>query len=307
MGQLLGLLQAKGSFPETLTIDFENSQPHPRTQDIYDACERVLERAPRMLDEMRSYGLGCAEQIRVALSTPSEESNRAVWVALQPKILVLKEMHGFAKDLGGVFPELLAALCTDDPQGLTDQQALARQIARIFDFVLKFDSLKMHSPQVSNDFAFFRRNSSRLPPGVELPVTDSEATTLSLYFANPTPMLHTLTESVSSMGTQPNIPPTLGLIAASCYGIASRREFQRPETEMLVLRCMVASIVLLDHVDPKGAFHRKSGIPLKKSILHLKQLNDQEFGEGLLNSLRFSTKHLHDEDTPTFVTELLGI
>lgn len=42
------------------------------------------------------------------------------------------------------FPKLLVALCKDDPKAsLSNQQALAKQMGDVFDFVLRFDDAKV--------------------------------------------------------------------------------------------------------------------------------------------------------------------
>jgi hypothetical protein len=43
------------------------------------------------------------------------------------------------------FPKLLLALCKEAPrESLGNQQALAKQLADVFDFVLRFDDAKVH-------------------------------------------------------------------------------------------------------------------------------------------------------------------
>ncbi|KAJ7373922.1 Protein fam49b [Desmophyllum pertusum] len=67
---------------------------------------------------------------------------------------------------------------------------------------------------------------------------------------------------------------------------------------------MVGLIILYDHVHPVGAFAKTSSIDIRASI---KVLKDQPPGsvDGLLNALRYSTKHLNDETTPKNVKSLL--
>ena len=39
---------------------------------------------------------------------------------------------------------------------LDDHQALVKQLAKVLDFVLKFDECKMTTPAVQNDFSYYR-------------------------------------------------------------------------------------------------------------------------------------------------------
>lgn len=54
-------------------------------------------------------------------------------------------------ELEAVFPKLLVALCKNDPKdSLANQQALAKQLADVFDFVLRFDDAKVSPVTVPN-------------------------------------------------------------------------------------------------------------------------------------------------------------
>lgn len=68
---------------------------------------------------------------------------------------------------------------------------------------------------------------------------------------------------------------------------------------------MVGVIILYDHIHPHGAFVRSSHIDVKGSIRVLKEQPTQNV-EGLLNALRYTTKHLNDETTPKSTKSLLA-
>jgi len=67
---------------------------------------------------------------------------------------------------------------------------------------------------------------------------------------------------------------------------------------------MTGSVVLVDHLDPLGAFHKKSSINVKGAITKLKNFTEAPT-EGLLNALRYTTVHLNDPDTPPTIKLLL--
>jgi hypothetical protein len=68
---------------------------------------------------------------------------------------------------------------------------------------------------------------------------------------------------------------------------------------------MVGVIILYDHVHPSGAFIKSSHIDIKGSIRVLKD-QTPSIVDGLLNALRYTTKHLNDENTPKQVKNLLA-
>eukprot|EP00301_Raphidiophrys_heterophryoidea_P021452 c5878_g1_i1.p1 GENE.c5878_g1_i1~~c5878_g1_i1.p1 ORF type:complete len:306 (-),score=48.07 c5878_g1_i1:350-1267(-) len=303
MGQLLSLV--RGDPDHDITIDFENAQPNQASRSLFEKCESTLARSSAMLELLRGYGQGCTQEIRVALSQPSEANDRIAWAALVPKVAIMKQLHQYSSEIGAIFPELLHAICSEDPmQSIQDQQALAKQLAHMFDFALKFDELKMQCPQLQNDFAFYRRNVGRVPAGVELPIRDDDATVLSMYFANPNPMTSTLTLSVTSSANKARMTPVLAAIASICQSMLSRRTYETGDVHTLVIRCMVASVVLYDHIDERGAFHKKSPINIPRVVKVLKQSPQRSTAETLINTLRYSTKTLNSPDTPTNITDL---
>ncbi|CAN7943865.1 unnamed protein product [Ixodes pacificus] len=68
---------------------------------------------------------------------------------------------------------------------------------------------------------------------------------------------------------------------------------------------MVGVIILYDHVHPQGAFTKTSHIDVKRSIRVLKE-QPPNVVEGLLNALRYTTRHLNDESTPRSIKGLLA-
>ena len=68
---------------------------------------------------------------------------------------------------------------------------------------------------------------------------------------------------------------------------------------------MVGVIILFDHVHPTGAFVRNAQIDVRGSI---RILRDQppSAAEGLLNAIRYNTRHLNDDTTPKNIKSLLA-
>ncbi|XP_013788168.2 protein FAM49B-like [Limulus polyphemus] len=206
-------------------------------------------------------------------------------------------------------------------QHLKSQQALVKQFAEILDFVLKFDDLKMTNPAIQNDFSYYRRTVSRLrlanqdSVDEECEVPNELANKMSLFYAHATPMLKMLSDATTQFVADnkdlpiENTTETLGTMAKVCQrmvenpGFCSR--FKNEETILFVLRVMVGVIILYDHVHPVGAFTKTSHIDVKGSIKVLKE-QPPNVVEGLLNVLRYTTRHLNDESTPKHIKGLLA-
>jgi len=315
MGQLISILN---STPEAvgIVIDFEGAKPDSdEEKEVHANVHTVLSKAPGLLDKLAKY-TGCEEHIRKAITTPSPDTEEEAWKAVLPAVDELKEFYDFSLDLEQCFPKLLAGLCKGDPkQTLGSQQALAKQLADVFDFVLRFDDAKMVNPAIQNDFSYYRRTLNRMKlskKDLNLNIRDELANRMSLFFAYPTPMMNVINETtVKFLSTDQGVPrdnvcEALATMANVCQEMVTDKKFESKETNMFCLRCMTGSIILFDHLHAQGAFSKKSPIHIKNCIMALKNYGAANGGtDGLLNALRFTTIHLNDADTPNTVKHLL--
>lgn len=97
------------------------------------------------------------------------------------------------------------------------------------------------------------------------------------------------------------------LMANICLEMVETNKFQNASTNLFCLRAMTAAIVLVDHLDDFGAFHKKTNLHVKNAIAALKTYSGPSGStDSLLNALRFSTVHLNDPDTPPVTKSLLA-
>lgn len=68
---------------------------------------------------------------------------------------------------------------------------------------------------------------------------------------------------------------------------------------------MVGLVILYDHVHPVGAFARGTHMDVKGCV-RLLQAQPPIRAEPLLNALRYTTKHLNEENTPRNIKSLLA-
>jgi len=277
-----------------------------------------LQAAPAILDRLRSFK-GCGEHIREAITNPSPENEEAAWAAVVPSVDILKEFYEFSVALEKALKKLLEVLCAEakDDDDLADHQALTRKLAQIFDFVLRFDDMKMTNPAIQNDFSYYRRILNRIKlsnkKDAGITVNDELANAMSLFFAYPTPMMNSLIKVTSNVTTgEPAIPietvsKFLARMSNSCHAMAeSQKSTMDDTTAMLCFRTMTGTILLYDHVNPRGAFHKKSPIMIRNAVVALKSYTGKEKTDSLINALRFNTIHLNDEDTPSPIKALLA-
>jgi len=324
MGQLLAKLQSDPN-PLEVFVDFENSKPaSPEEQEIFGRVEPLLERSVDILRRIEVYGKvegeGCGELIRKAINQPNEETQNAAWTAVLPMVDQLRVFYEYSTALEQAIPDILRALCKASPDAetaLMNNQALTRQLATIFEFVLRFDDSKMTNPAIQNDFSYYRRSLNKMKmqngAAVEVPIKDELANKMSLFYAYPTPMMKCLSETtVSFVEANPAIPREqitglFAMMANACYSMVATKKLQSEKGNMFCLRAMTAAIIVFDHADTVGAFAKKSPIHIRGAIKTLKDFpaSLKSDIDGLINALRFTSVHLNDDDTPNAVKNLL--
>jgi len=323
MGKIIANLHS-GRQPEEIFLDFENAKPSEEEKDIYQKIGDVLKKGPEILEELFKYS-GCESLIRQAITTPTPENEETAWTAVVPAVDKLQEFYAFSLLLQdeSCFPALLIALCKEDPKNsLGSQQALAKQLAEVFDFVLRFDDAKMVNPAIQNDFSYYRRQLNRIKltnTQLNIKVRDDLANKMSLFFAYPTPMMKVLSDTTANFlknhegqpgfdaNLKDQICAALSTMANACQSMVHNKKFEADTTNMFCLRAMTGAIVLYDHISntPGGAFARKSPVEIKGCISVLKSYTAMPT-DGLLNALRFTTIHLNDQETPASTKQLLS-
>lgn len=322
MGNLLKVLSRDlDSSGCNFFLDFENAQPSDTEKATWEKVKLVLAEGQTVLEELQMYR-GAGEEIRQAIQRPTvERLQQKAWAAVVPLVAKLHTFYEFSQKLEAGLCCLLEVLaCPEAPptQQLEHKQALAQQFAHILHFTLRFDELKMTTPAIQNDFSYYRRTISRMKinklSGESSEVNNELANRMSLFYASSTPMLKTLSDATTKfVSDNPDVPlenttDCLSTMASVCKVMLEtpeyRSRFSSEETVLFCLRVMVGVIILYDHVHPHGAFIKTSNIDIKGCIRLLKEQSPNSV-EGLLNALRYTTKHLNDESTPKQIKNML--
>jgi len=305
MGQLLSLWKNKDEIE--IFIDFENARPTEKESKVWSQVDDVLKKGAIVLKTIDDYK-GCQDLVRKAMSTPTVENEKTAFEALLVVVNHISSFFDYAKKLEEMLPILLDHLskapnedAKESKQTIEQQQALAKQLADVLDFTLRFDQLRMMRPHLSNDFAYYRRLLPKFQNNPNIKVKDDEAGGMALFTAEHIPMMTALCRASNKAITQnENVTHTLSLMANSCLSMIKSKKFEKAEINLFVARAMTGSIVLYDHVDPRGAFHSKTPIQIKACVLLLKKEFPKE--QGLVNAIQFSSKTF--KTAPQSVQEL---
>ncbi|XP_065184093.1 CYFIP-related Rac1 interactor B-like [Sycon ciliatum] len=331
MGNLLNVLSnsSSGSSDVDLFLDFESSEPSDAEKTTYEEVQEILKNCPTILSELGQYE-GAGTEIRLAISSPtSEELQTQAWNAVCPRVAQLKQYHQFSNSLQTSFTSVISELLKGEQEvreKLASYQSLAKQLAHILHFALTFDDLKMTNPAIQNDFSYYRRTQNKakmLGSDAETSslITAQEANVMSLFYANATPMMKTISDSMTQFVKEHQEIPLdrstelLSTLSNICRIMIENPEYRQrlssEDSTLFCLRVMVATIILYDFTNPNGAFSKKSQIDVRQSVRLLKDIQTHTPScsagvESLLNALRYTTRHLNDESTPKPIKQLLA-
>ncbi|KAG0297605.1 Protein fam49a [Dissophora globulifera] len=297
-------------------LDLENLSMTEEEAESYANMLHMLEPTADLLEQLRTYK-GCGEYIRQAIGDASPESEAEAWSHVKPAVAKLKMFYRFSTSIDTCLPLILQTLCIGDVnKNLERHQPLARILCQVLDFVFEFDSLKMKTPQIQNDFSYYRRCLSRgkLASDGDLKLAmdeDELANHVSMFYAYPTPMLKTVTDATTRFVTinrvGRSVSECLATLASVCYStVSNKKKPQRPETTAFCLRVMVIAIVIYDHIDPQGAFSKSSPINIKSSVKVIHSHGNSSDMPNLISALRYNTKHLNDSSTPKTIKTLMA-
>jgi len=296
---------------------WENPEPSPEIAKLYEEVGEAINEMPGILEALTSYQ-PCSEYIRLAMNEPdNQEHEDKAFREVTRNAVIIASFWRYSKKLEAIVPKLLNTIGVADQerQPLASKTPLVKQLAEIFQFVLKFDELKMLRPGVQNDFSFYRRSLSKHASEGDLEVRDDDASFISLFLAAHIPMMTALAKTVAAAyNADDEITDAVAGMANTMLEILREKKFPPEDpTNLVCVRAMVGAVVLFDHVEPEGAFHKRSPIFMTAVCRMLVRDFPQNFPAlrkeahllGLVSAVKYSSMHFSDDSTPEGLSNLL--
>jgi hypothetical protein len=251
--------------------------------------------------------------------TKDEDAQNKAFEAVLPNAVLTKQFFDYANEMEVAAPKALNLIIAKTKEAgnkkgeqawLEKNQNVVHCLCDILTFALTFDNKKQMSPNVQNDFAYYRRNMSKFYE--KATVSEAETNEIAMWLAGASPMCTRLKDAFGNVyaSESDGIKHILANIANVTCSMLMRGDLGQtsltdPATENLnyCLCLMTAAIILFDQVVPTGVFRKKSGTEIKKCIVQLK--NQMPSSQQYLNCIRYSTKHFSDKDTPTSLQNLI--
>nr|XP_006820198.1 PREDICTED: protein FAM49B-like [Saccoglossus kowalevskii] len=299
MGNLLKILAKDESASKIdIFLDFENAQPTHPEFEVWQIVNSVLVHSDRVLEDLQKYR-GAGEEIRQAISNPSHDQLQQIaWNAVVPLVAKLKGYYDYSLNLGKY--KYYKKIVLHDFERSHILIKLPTKLTVMANQVKLPTNLTVMTNQNGDDGS---------------DVNNEMANRMSLFYAQATPMLKMLSDATTRFVSEnKNLPienttDLLSTMAAVCKTMlehdAHYTRFKNEDTVLFCLRVMVGVIILYDHVHPVGAFDKKSSIDIKGCIKVLKVQHPTKV-EGLLNALRYTSKHFNDDSTPKNIKAMLS-
>ncbi|KAH0793943.1 DUF1394-domain-containing protein [Histomonas meleagridis] len=313
MGGLFSL--SKNSLPN-IYINLEKALPKgDNEREVFnDFMKNISDPSASIFSRFSNYKDGKL-LIANSLTNPTPENKETAWETVYPNILLQMEVYSFAKTVTEKFTNLIHLVLKLISEGTTDvfekSPAITRCFAECFDIILRFDEIKLTLPGLLNDLAFFRRNAASHNFNSKLEDVINNSNYSTIFWAAQSPMLNDVIEALRSKYKSGShdfemLLKLLGSVADICTSIAMNESSPDAErAKILCLRCVVGSTLIIDHLNPEGAFLQNSFFHVREGMEFLVGYTPRQ--TGLISTIMYSSKHLNDPDADPKIKQLLQI
>ncbi|EDR26198.1 hypothetical protein, conserved [Entamoeba dispar SAW760] len=296
---------AKHSKIVAIPINF-SATPSAAEQEPFQTINEVTSHINEMLQKMTNYKAKETE-IRAAIATPSPETEEAAWKAIVPQVQTINSFFEYSRSMKIEVVKSLRLICKlNGNDSVTQYQAVTVKLMELIDFAVQFDNKKLANPGLQNDFSYYRRSVGKMKQKhrEDVVLRDEVTNQISMFFAFAAPMIlclcEALNEDIKNGLSLDNLGDWLRTVAYSCCTEAQKHG----SNGIQLLRIMTGCILLYDTVVPTGAFSSKGKFNVLECVRTLQTYQEEEVAL-LANSLKYSTKHFNDEDTPKNIKVLL--
>jgi len=179
-------------------------------------------------------------------------------------------------------------------------------LAEIFNFVCQFDQSRLVTPDIPNDFAFYRRLLPKFQKHPNIIVKEDLVADMAMFIADHSPMINSILKSLKVLVEQNNYQyrttfrDLIGTLANSCLRSLTNRSTTSSalESKIFIARTMVISIIVYDQIE-NHVFARNSPIKTRECIMALQSQFTSNDSGPLLRMIRYSTLSYQTAPEPT--------
>ncbi|KAJ5070341.1 hypothetical protein M0811_11007 [Anaeramoeba ignava] len=304
MGQLFADPESFFETPQTEEKQKQKAkQEFERTKnlsqdEIIETVYPILEKRQIIIKDLSTY-TGQNDLIRKTFAFATEENKATAFRLLIPDIQKQIEIYEYCMDISNSISIILTKLL--EIKNLKKQEfeifECYRLLAESFDFIQVFDQIKISTPQLQNDFSFFRRNLTNNIGLVQNFYNDTLGMNMSLFFANSFPMLHNVSNTIIQFKENRNEDDIFTIFynfITHYYDQLVSKVYSNKSIVLFILRAMVIGMCLFDNIHPNGVFNDPR-FDFSNNIQFIGEFKPRQI--SLINLLKFSTKTLKKTNT----------
>ncbi|KAH0793996.1 protein FAM49B [Histomonas meleagridis] len=296
-------------------IDFE-VEPNPDSPFIDSVTEfntTILGPSKVIIEHFKQYQ-DAQDFISRAYREPSEESKDSAWSRVLPLIAFQSQIFNLANKLTDHFIGFLSFIVDlmgngySSVDALVSEPIITKQFAQCFNIMLEIDEIKMNRPKMLNDLAFFHRVATRRLDFDQYEDLYTKSFDMVLFFGNPNPCICKLISAIKNRFQYDfqkllRSIEVIGKISDICTSMLINHPSENEETNLLYLRASVGSILLYDHLNPKGAFVNDSSLAIMQTVTVLANYQPKQM--NLINSVKYLSKHYDDSSSRIEIKNIL--
>lgn len=296
MGSLLSSLSPSSSYSgDVLELRNAEAPSDNSARAAYERAEVALQEYEHCIQFLKNYQAN-SKLVQQALANPNDQKIRQeAFEGMFPNVDGIRSFYDLSANLNAAVCDILRIVASPHGGvGNSNYQALVVKLAALFEAVFLFDWAKMSKPAVQNDFSFYRRELSRNTSNPRAPVNDSQASAISMFVAQGSPLLSTLTNDLSNLvksvrGLVPFLADFANLTAFSASRYTSKGAAPDPDALQTILLSSVIAAVLYDKIDQEGAFVKGSAVSMKRLVQALRAWNGEN-SSAALSTLQYSSR-----------------
>jgi len=307
----------QSNYAPEVNLNFSNpsSPTDSKEEKIHVELETFFQERKTLLTTIAVYK-GCRDIVRQAMNNPTVESERQAFESLLVAVNAIETFRACSRFIERMshtlFLHLLSSQLGEDKKSppleahtFLTNQTLTMDLAEIFNFVCQFDQFRLVTPDIPNDFAFYRRLLPKFQKHPNIIVKEDLVADMAMFIADHSPMINSILKSLKVLVEQNNYQyrttfrDLIGTLANSCLrSLTNRSTTSALESKVFIARTMVISIVVYDQIE-NHVFARDSPIKTRECIMALQsQFNENDSGP-LLRMIRYSTLSYQTAPEPT--------
>ena len=302
------LFSSSNNLPTQYVKYHSNYEANQLEDRVLSACSSI-DNVESIIDEFASYN-DSHDLVTAATMNPQPETLTPAWEDVYPKVVFMSRFYDYCENLTNQIVCLFSFLMSNrEEQGMDAMNAhpaIAVTLIKYLSKVIYIDSIRITLPNMLMDLAFFRRVATRMSNSPETQALYQKSAKISMFLGPGAPTITRLIElSQIAFETDDQTNKSFLMILGSLINICAANVRDSVDDDGNCLKAMTAAFLIYDEMNKDGAFQSKADFAVIQALNVLVHYQPQQ--TNLVNTIKYSSKHLNDKNTIPQVKTLLNL